>query len=45
MGCNSYSLVGVIISKINIFPNKKNFHMHITIMKIKIIKKKSSLSN
>ena len=25
MGCNSYSLVGVIISKINIFPNKKKF--------------------
>ena len=33
--CNNYFLVGVLISKINIFSNKQNFHMHITIMKIK----------
>jgi len=35
MGCNSYSLVDVLISKINIFTNKQTFHMHIIIMKIK----------
>ena len=39
-GCNNYSLVGVLISKINIFSNKQTFHMHITIMK----KKKTNLS-
>ena len=33
--CNNYFLVDVLISKINIFSNKKKFHMHITIMKIK----------
>ena len=37
--CNSYSLEGVLISKINIFPNKQTFHMHIKIMKIKNHKK------
>ena len=31
---NSYSLVGVIISKINIFLSKQIFPMHITIIKI-----------
>ena len=38
-GFNSYFLVGVIISKINIFPNKQTFHMCIKILKIKNIKK------
>ena len=33
--CNSYFIVSVLISKINIFSNKQNFHMHISIMKIK----------
>ena len=33
--CNSYFLIGVLISKINIFPNKQNFYMHIIIIKIK----------
>ena len=37
--CNSYFLIGVLISKINIFPNKQTFHIHITIMKIKNHKK------
>ena len=38
--------MGTIISKINIFPNKQTFHIHITIIKIKIkiIKNNSSLS-
>ena len=38
-GYDNSSLVGVLISKINIFPNKQTFHMHITIMKIKNHKK------
>ena len=38
-GCNSYSLVGVLIYKINIFPTKETFYMHITIIKIKNHKK------
>ena len=42
--CNSYSLEGVLISKINIFPNKQTFHMHIKIMKIKNHKKITNLS-
>ena len=33
-GSNSYSLIGVLIFKINISPNKQTFPMHITIMKI-----------
>ena len=44
--CNSYFIVSVLISKINIFSNKQNFHMHISIMKIKNHKKKLiSISN
>ena len=39
--CNNYLLVYVLISKINIFSNKKKFHMHITIMK----KKKKIIKN
>ena len=39
-GCNSYSLVCVIISKINLISNKQNFYVHITIMKMTIHKKK-----
>ena len=35
----SYSLVSVIISKLNIFPNKQTFHIHLTIIKIKNHKK------
>ena len=38
--CISYSLVSVIISKLNIFPNKQTFHIHLTIIKIKNHKKK-----
>ena len=38
-GCNNYFLVSDLISKINIFPNKQTFYMHITIMKIKNCKK------
>ena len=38
-GCNSYSLIDVLISIINIFLNKQTFHMHITTMKIKNHKK------
>ena len=38
-GCISYSLVKVIISKLNIFPNKQTFHIHLTIIKIKNHKK------
>ena len=37
--CNNYFLVGVLISKINIFLNKQTFHMHVTIMKVKNNKK------
>ena len=36
---NNYSLVGVLISKINIFLNKQTFHIYIIIMKIKSNKK------
>ena len=36
---NSYLLVSVIISKINIFSNKQTFHLHVTIIKIKNHKK------
>ena len=43
-GCNNYSLVGVIIFKINIFSNKQTFHMHITFIKIKNYQKISHLS-
>ena len=36
-GCISYSLVNVIISKLNIYiyiyPNKQTFHIHLTIKK------------
>ena len=35
---SSHFLVGVIISKINIFSNKKTSYMCIIIMKIKILK-------
>ena len=42
--CNNYSLVGTIISKINVFPNKQFFHIYVTIIKIKIIKNNLSLS-
>ena len=38
--CISYSLVSVIISKLNIFSNKQTFHIHLTIIKIKNHKKK-----
>ena len=34
-GCISYSLVSAITSKLNIFPNKQTFHIHLTIIKIK----------
>ena len=34
-GCISYSLVNIIISKLNIFPNKQTFHIYLTIRKIK----------
>ena len=40
--CISYSLVSVIISKLNIFPNKQTFHIHLTIIKIKNRKKKKT---
>ena len=33
----SYSLVSVIISKLNIFSNKQTFHIHLTIKKKKHI--------
>ena len=42
-GCNNYSLVGIIISTINVFLNKQTFYMHITIMKIKNHKKITNL--
>ena len=32
---NNYSLIGIIISKINIFSNKQTFHILIKIIKIK----------
>ena len=35
----SYSLISAIISKLNIFPNKQTFHIHLTIIKIKNHKK------
>ena len=35
----NYSLVSVIISTFNIFPNKQTFHIHLTIIKIKNHKK------
>ena len=35
----SYFLVTTIISKLNIFLNKQNFHIHLTIIKIKNHKK------
>ena len=38
-GCISYSLVSVIISKLNIFSNKQTFHINLTIIKIKNHKK------
>ena len=37
--CISYYLINAIISKLNIFPNKQTFHIHITIIKIKNHKK------
>ena len=44
--CNRYSLVGVIIFKINIFSNKQTLHMYITIIeKINHQKNKLSFSN
>ena len=43
-GCISYSLVSVIILKLNIFPNKQTFHIHLTIIKIKNCKKNTYLS-
>ena len=36
-GCISYFLVSVITSKLNIFPNKQTFHIHLTIKKKKKI--------
>ena len=45
IGCNSYYLVGAIISKIKVFPNKQILYIYVTIIKIKkIIKNNSSLS-
>ena len=42
----SYSLVGVLNSKINIFSNKQTFHIQIiTIIKIKSLKKYYFLDN
>ena len=35
----SYSLVSTIIFKLNIFPNKQTFYIHLTIIKIKNHKK------
>ena len=37
--CISYSLVSVIILKLNIFSNKQTFYIHLTIIKIKNYKK------
>ena len=42
--CINYSLVSVIILKLNIFPNKQTFHIHLTIIKIKNRKKNTYLS-
>ena len=42
--CISYSLVSIIISKLNIFSNKQTFHIHLTIIKIKNHKKKTHIS-
>ena len=41
---NNYFLVDVIISNINIFPNKQIFHIHLTIMEIKNHQKITHLS-
>ena len=38
-GYISYSLISAIISKLNIFPSKQTFHIHLTIIKIKNHKK------
>ena len=43
-GCISYSLVIVIISKLNIFQNKQTFHKHLTIIKFKNHKKITHIS-
>ena len=43
-GYNIYSLVDAVIFWINIFPNKHSFHIHITIIKIKMVKKITYLS-
>ena len=42
--CINYSLVSAIISKLNIFPNKHTFHVHLTIIKIKNHKKITHIS-
>ena len=42
--CISYSLVRAIISKLNVFPNKQTFHIHLTIIKIKNHKKITHIS-
>ena len=34
-GCISYFLVSAITSKLNIFPNKQIFHIHLTVIKKK----------
>ena len=39
-----YSLVNVLISKLNIFPNKQIFHIHLTIIKVKNHKKITHIS-
>ena len=44
IGCISYSLVSVIISKLNILPNKQTFHIHLKIIEIKNRKKKTHIS-
>ena len=41
--CISYSL-SVIISKLNILPNKQTFHIHLKIIEIKNHKKKTHIS-
>ena len=44
-GCISYSLVSIIILKLNIFLNKQTFHIHLKIIKIKkSLKKKIRIS-
>ena len=43
-GCISYSSISAIISKLNIFPNKQIFHIHLTIIKIKNHKKITRIS-